>query len=473
MPAAARPRPGTLTPSLTTSKARSSPLPSRTRPSTLAAASRPSAARAATTLLLWMPAGPCHGLGSRRRRLVLALAVSGSTVYAGGQFSAVGGQTRDGIAALDASTGLATAWNPDASANGWRGSLKALAVSGSRVYAGGSFTSIGGQPRAHIAALDAGSPAPSRPGPPRRTTRSTLSPSRARTSTPRGWFRLDRQSDPQPLAALGGTAARLRAGTPMRSPSSAGPRSRSVGLDGLRWRWTSPPSTVRPPAHRHRCLRCDQRRRHDLGIPEVGGMSMPWPSRARPSRRRWQFTGRDGEPRNHIAAFDGDGLATTWDPTPAAHPTCSVAALAVSGSTVYAGGLFTSVNGQTRDHIAALSTSRGLATTWDPDVNGVPRLARPAARARPSMPAACSLPSTALRPVTTSPPSIPSNGRHRLGSRHGTAFHLQPTIAVSGPTVYAGGNFSTIGGQSRAVWRSACGQRVDERERRPTRTAPR
>jgi hypothetical protein len=36
-----------------------------------------------------------------------ALAVSGSTVYAGGSFDIIGGRERHGIAALDATTGLA------------------------------------------------------------------------------------------------------------------------------------------------------------------------------------------------------------------------------------------------------------------------------------------------------------------------------------------------------------------------------
>jgi hypothetical protein len=81
---------------------------------------------------------------------VNALAVSGSTIYAGGAFTNIGGQFRSNIAALDATTGLATEWNPEA----YNGVL-ALAVSGSIVYAGGSFQTVGGQTRINIAALDA------------------------------------------------------------------------------------------------------------------------------------------------------------------------------------------------------------------------------------------------------------------------------------------------------------------------------
>src|SRR5207247_216214 len=90
---------------------------------------------------------------------VNALAVSGGTVYAGGRFTSIGGQLRNHIAALDATTGAATAWDPNASGGAYH-SVYALAVSGSTVYAGGGFQNIGGQPRNHIAALDATTGAP-------------------------------------------------------------------------------------------------------------------------------------------------------------------------------------------------------------------------------------------------------------------------------------------------------------------------
>ena len=61
--------------------------------------------------------------------------MSGTTVYAGGAFGTIGGATRNGLAALDAqNTGLATSWNPDVG-----GQVYSLALSGTTVYAGGGF----------------------------------------------------------------------------------------------------------------------------------------------------------------------------------------------------------------------------------------------------------------------------------------------------------------------------------------------
>jgi hypothetical protein len=65
---------------------------------------------------------------------VLALAISGTAVYAGGAFNNIGGQNRQSIAALDATTGNALAWNPNAN-----GRVLSLAVNGTAVYAGGAF----------------------------------------------------------------------------------------------------------------------------------------------------------------------------------------------------------------------------------------------------------------------------------------------------------------------------------------------
>ncbi len=90
--------------------------------------------------------------------------VSGSTIYAGGSFTNIGGQSRSGIASLDAISGTATTWNPNAA--GTLGHVYDIIISNNTIYAGGYYDSIGGQIREGLAALDAttGSATPWDPG---------------------------------------------------------------------------------------------------------------------------------------------------------------------------------------------------------------------------------------------------------------------------------------------------------------------
>jgi hypothetical protein len=76
-------------------------------------------------------------LGSGMDDVVWALAVSGTNLYAGGWFSTAGGVPVNDIAKWDGST-----WSPLGS--GMDGSVLALAVSGTNLYAGGEFTNAGG-----------------------------------------------------------------------------------------------------------------------------------------------------------------------------------------------------------------------------------------------------------------------------------------------------------------------------------------
>ena len=88
---------------------------------------------------------------------VRAIAVSGNRIYIGGDFTHVrapgapaGGAVRNHLAALDATTGALLPWNPNAN-----GRVLALQMKpgGRTIYAGGTFTGIGGRPRLRIAAI--------------------------------------------------------------------------------------------------------------------------------------------------------------------------------------------------------------------------------------------------------------------------------------------------------------------------------
>ena len=277
---------------------------------------------------------------------VLALALSGTTIYAGGDFTSLGGQLRNHIAALDASTGAATSWNPNADS-----AVCSLAVSGTNVYAGGYFAAIGGKARYCIAALNAstGDATDWNPGANHPVyllavlgmtvyaggdfevfglqERKRLAALDAMTGAPTGWYPYYGTNSPSPVCALAASMTRVY----------------------------------------------------------VGGLFN--------GQQAYDYIG--GQPRKYIAALNtSSGDATSWDP----NANGAVIALAVSGATVYAGGYFDIIGGQTRNYIAALDATRDTnnATSWDPN-----------------------------------------------------ADNFVAALAVSGTTVYAGGNFMRIAGQAR------------------------
>ncbi len=85
---------------------------------------------------------------------VRSLAVSGFTLYVGGDFQQVGGIARAHLARL-ATAGIGTpdAWNPSANASVYALSVVVSGFGGDGVIAGGNFTEIGGQTRNRLAKL--------------------------------------------------------------------------------------------------------------------------------------------------------------------------------------------------------------------------------------------------------------------------------------------------------------------------------
>ncbi len=103
---------------------------------------------AGTGARLWVSSSPSQD--------VYALAASSTRVYVGGAFTSVGSAKRHRLAALDAATGRLLDWrgprisfDPPASA-----AIFALTLDGSRLYVGGTFTSIGGKRQFYLAALN-------------------------------------------------------------------------------------------------------------------------------------------------------------------------------------------------------------------------------------------------------------------------------------------------------------------------------
>lgn len=173
---------------------------------------------------------------------VNALVLDGSTLFVGGRFSSIGGQPRQNLAALDTATGLATSWSADVLGT-TSAYVSEILLNGPTLYAGGSFSSVGGQPRSGLAAV----------------------------------------------AAATGAVLSFNPGS-------------DHTVHALAW---------------------------DGAVLYAGGI----------------FSNIGGQSRRCLAALDPvSGLATSWDPNPTG-PFPYVHTLAVAGSAVFAGGLFTGIGG--------------------------------------------------------------------------------------------------------------------------------
>jgi trimeric autotransporter adhesin len=294
--------------------------------------------------------GSASGWNPNPDNVVTSMVVSGSTIYVGGYFANIGGQARSGLAAIDATTGNATSWNPNP--GGSQAGVSTLALAGSSLFVGGSFTSIGGQPRRYAAGVDitTGNATAWDPGPDSTVNAIVVSGSLAYVG---GGFN---GANPQ-LGTIGGVAKFNPDGSLNTSFSPAWQLVTGHHVQQQVTSLVATGSTV-----------------------YVGG----------------QFLGITGRAGEDLAALDANtGNTTSWDPNPQGG-NYLVFSLALSGSTVYVGGSFTTIGGQSRTNLAAVDANTGNATGWNPSLDG---------------------------DVTA--------------------------VAVSGSTVYAGGYFSHIGGQSR------------------------
>jgi trimeric autotransporter adhesin len=346
--------------------------------------------------LSWNPAA---------NRPVNALAVSGSTVYAGGKFTAIGEATRNRLAAIEADgIGELLPWDPDAD-----DTVSALAISGSTVFAGGFFAHIGGQPQHGLAAIRADSGAAAI------DADAVLLPW---TSTDRATFA---------LAVSGNT---IYVGGSFSAVSSS-PRNHLAAIDAK-------------------------------------GTLLPWDPSADDSVLALAVSGstvyaggifgRIGtEFRTSLAAINADGELLPWKPRASAVVTSpSVHALAISGNTVYAGGHFASINGDFRSCLAAIKADgEGELLSWKPEASGPTAITTVHALAISGSTIYAGGDFTGI--VAFNPAPITAT-RNRLVAidESGALLSWDPNadkavvaLEVVGNTVFAGGHFTRIGTTTR------------------------
>jgi hypothetical protein len=240
---------------------------------------------------------------------VNALVPGNDVLYVGGYFSRIGGAARNGLAALDFVTGLATAWNPNLSDVNIGYGVQAIALTCDTVYFGGVFTNVGSAARNNIAAVDA--------------TTGVATP----------W-------DPNPdleVAALVIFGNTIYAGG--RFTTIGGGAHDSVAALDI----PTGQATVWSP-------------RSDRGVIAMAltGNSI--------------YLGgalsAGGLSRRNLAALDtATGQPLAWNPGADG----IVRALAVRRNTVYVGGEFSSVNGQSRRCLAAINSTNGQTLGWRAD----------------------------------------------------------------------------------------------------------
>jgi len=313
---------------------------------------------------------------------VRALEVAGDTVYVGGKFTAVGGTTRLNLAAIS-TKGELLPWHPDADSV-----VLALAVAGNTAYAGGDFHTVAGQPRNHLAAVDA-----------------------AGAGGLLGWHPDAGHGEVSALKVAGGT---IYAGGIFSSIDGI-KRSNlaAIGTDGQVLTWN--------PAPNDAVLA--------LAIADdtvfAGGI----------------FTATGSVTRNFLAAIDSQGRLTDWSPD--VNNTVAALAVDVAGNTVYAGGSFSEVAGQARNRLAAIATN-GTLLDWSPgtDNGDVSVLAISGSTVYVG---------GRFTHVTTIAQGTQIRGHLAAIGTDGTLLDWNPNVndtvnalLVSGDTVYVGGAFTEI-----------------------------
>ncbi|MEW6304485.1 MAG: hypothetical protein AB1705_13490 [Verrucomicrobiota bacterium] len=252
---------------------------------------------------------------------VYALAKSGNTIYVGGAFVNVGGQEQRGLAAIDATTGAVQSFP----ALNIGGIVNALLVVGNTLFVGGEYTAIGGQTRQNLAAVDL-------PG-------GTINAFDA------GVFTYGFNSRVNALATIG---SKLYVGGAFDTVGGVA----SAGLAVLNLADASNTGANYAPVHFGNAF---------VTSLAVNGTMLHVGGR---------FTTFGGQARNYLAAVDTDkNQLATWNPR-AAGGAFPVQVVAYDGANLFVGGYLVTVGALERKYIASFDLTTGEATTWNPNADG-------------------------------------------------------------------------------------------------------
>jgi len=251
---------------------------------------------------------------------VAALTAAGGKVYVGGSFTHINGSAHSGLAAIDQGTHTVASWDPGmADVAPPRPYCYCLAVHGGTVYAGGQFTSLGGNGQAYAGAVD--------------TTSGMATEWSPRPN--------------QEVRAVALSDGKVYLGGAFSSVRDWQPRHHLAALDattGALTDWNPDPDNM-------------------VDVLKVSGNTVYVTG---------AFTNVGGQARAGIAAVDRvTGAATAWNPGVSAFTSKPIWDMVINRGTVYVGGWFSFIGGQARYCLAALDSVTGLATSWDPQVDDI------------------------------------------------------------------------------------------------------
>lgn len=329
---------------------------------------------------------------------VFAIAAYQNSIFLGGVFGSAGTSNRVNLAALDATTGLATAWDAQEVATGSSGiptvQVGSLGIYGGALYAGGLLGTIGGQSRPYAAALDlvTGAATPWDPKPNMQAVTFCGVGNTIYLGGVFGALGCVPRTNAAAFDLVSNQVTDWNPGVGVRSGSipvnTMAVANNQVFIGGF---FTNVGGLTRSNLA---AVDADTGAVLDWS-PDPGGSVLalaPWNDRLYVGG---SFRGIAGISQTNFAEFDlNSGSLTGWNPD--VRP--FVQALAVNGDTLYVGGLFSFVSGQTHRRIAAFDLPSQSLLPWDPGITNGSSVA---------------------------------------------------TIATSGNTVYIGGRFNVINGNNR------------------------
>ena len=323
-------------------------------------------------------------------------------VYIGGAFTTVNGATtRNRLAAIDGSTGVATGWNPNAN-----GAVQALVLDAahSLIYAGGTFTTVNGA-----------------------TTRNRLAGLSTSTATATSWDPNVANNNVYALA-LDSASGLVYAGGDFTLVNGATTRNRLAAI---------PTSTGTVNSWDPNAGALVYQLALDTASSQiyVGGT----------------FTTVGGQTRNRATAVStASSQVTTWDPN--VNNTVREITLDASAGLVYLGGDFTAIGSSSRNRIAAASVTTANAASWNPNADStVSALAVDSTTNSVAFGGSFSAVDVtdrsaiaAMARATTTDSDLPSTTAIDVG----TTGAIRAAV-LSGTTLYIGGDFTWINGSSR------------------------